>query len=122
MVAAGPTKVVVSTEEFSVLLTPDGCGHDAWVVPAGPFCTQVPAGALATGVPMLWVSTPEVARVSLLEMVLLMMDTFSESCSEIPAPSHPATLFTMMLLVRLTEFHAVYAGTRLLPEQLVVKL
>ena len=92
-------KVVVSTEEFGVLLTPDGCGHEAVFAPVGPVCVQFPAGALATGVPMLWVSTPEEARVSLLEMVLLMMVTFSESCSEIPAPSQPATLFTMMLLV-----------------------
>jgi hypothetical protein len=100
--AGGPPKVVVSTEEFVVLLTPDGCGHDAVLLV--PAWIQFPAGALATGVPMLWVRTPEVARVSLLEMVLLMMDTFSESCSEIPAPSQPATLFTMMLLVSETEF------------------
>ena len=88
-----------------MLLTPDGCGHDA-VSAVGPACTQLPAGALATGVPMLCVSTPEVARVSLLEMVLLMMDTFSESCSEIPAPSQPATLLTMMLLVSETLFQS----------------
>jgi hypothetical protein len=36
MVEAGPTKVVVSTEEFGVLLTPDGCGHDAVFAPVGP--------------------------------------------------------------------------------------
>ncbi len=53
---------------------------------------------------MLCVSTPEEARLSLLEMVLLMMDTFNESCSDIPAPSQPATLFTMMLLVMATVF------------------
>jgi hypothetical protein len=65
-----PVNVVVSTEEFGVLVTPADCGHDAVVGPVGPSCTQFPAGALASGVPTLCVSTPEDARVSLLEMVL----------------------------------------------------
>src|SRR5215469_14561692 len=59
---------------------------------------------------MLCVSTPEEARESLLAMVLLVMDTFSESSSDMPAPSQPATLLTMMLLVTDAEFHEVYAG------------
>ena len=62
---------------------------------------------------MLCVSTPEEARVSLLAMVLLMMDTFNESCSDIPAPSQPARLLTMMLLVMETLFQVVgVAGER----------
>ena len=48
-----PVKVVVSSEELSVLLTPATCGHDAVLVPVGPFVVQFPAGALASGVPML---------------------------------------------------------------------
>ena len=99
-----PVKVVVRIDEFGVLVTPADCGHDADVGPIGPACTQFPAGALASGVPMLCVRTPDEARVSLLEIVLLMMDTFNESWSDIPAPSQPATLFTMMLLVMETEF------------------
>jgi len=39
-------------------------------------------------------------------MVLLMMDTFVESCSDIPAPSQPATLLTIMLLVMETLFQS----------------
>src|SRR5213080_1642047 len=38
-------------------------------------------------------------------MVLLMMFTLGESASEIPAPSQPPTLSTMMLLVTVTRFH-----------------
>ena len=80
---------------------------DAVDAPLGPFCTQLPAGALATGVPILCVSTPEDARLSLLAMVLLTMETLSESCNETPAPSHPAMLLTMMLLVSETLFQSV---------------
>ena len=36
--------------------------------------------------------------------VLLMKFTARESCKETPAPSQPATLFAMMLLVTLTEY------------------
>src|SRR5215469_9084216 len=98
-------KVLVSSVEFRVLLTPAGCAHDAlFAVPIGPVRVKFPAGALASGVPRLFVSTPEVARESLWAMVLLMMLTFSESCNEMPAPSQPEMLFTMMLLVMLTSF------------------
>src|SRR5579863_3449413 len=100
-----PVRLVDSTEEFCMLVTPADCGHDAVVGPVGPGCTQFPAGALAVGVPMLCVSTPEEARVSLLAMVLLRITTFSESWSEIPAPSQPAKLLTIMLLVMETLFH-----------------
>src|SRR2546430_3999653 len=55
------------------------------------------------GVPILLVRTPEVARLSLCMMVLLMIFTFNASCNDIPAPSQPATLLTMMLLVMVTS-------------------
>src|SRR5438105_848059 len=45
------------------------------------------------------------AELALKEIVLLTMFTLGESNSEIPAPSHPATLSTMMLLVTVTRFH-----------------
>src|SRR6266481_5888994 len=103
-VIVSPLKVVVSSGEFCVLVTPADCGHDAVLAPDGLFCTQVPAGALATGVPTPWVSTPEVASESLLAMVLLTILTFNESCSDIPPPSQPTMLFTIMLLVIETLF------------------
>ena len=99
-----------------MLLTPAGCGQDAVFAPVGPVIVQFPAGALAIGVPMLEVSTPDDARLSLLAMVLLTMDTFNESCRDIPAPSQPARLFTMMLLVMDTLFHSVLAGVPPLPQ------
>src|SRR6516225_1913435 len=40
-------------------------------------------------------------------IVLLITFTASESSSEIPAPSQPATLLAMMLLVTCTEYHCV---------------
>jgi hypothetical protein len=101
----GVAKVSVSSVEFRVLLTPAGCGHDALLAaPVPPVRVQFPAGALAIGVPMLLVSTPEVARLSLWAMVLLTICTFNASCNEMPAPSQPATLLTMMLLVMFTLF------------------
>ena len=101
-----PAKDPVSSGVFCVLVTPADCGHDAEVGPVGPGCTQFPAGALASGVPMLCVSTPDEASESLLAIVLLMMVTFKESSSEIPAPSQPATLLTIMLLVTETLFQS----------------
>jgi hypothetical protein len=105
-VIVNPVSDVVNIEEFCMLVTPADCGHDA-VLPAS---TQFPAGALAIGVPMLCVSTPEEARLSLLAMVLLMMATFIESCSDIPAPSQPARLFTIMVLVMETPFQIFAAA------------
>jgi hypothetical protein len=99
-----PVKELLTRAEFIVLATPATCGHDAVFVPVGPVWTQFPAGALACGVPMLWVSTPDDAKLSLWAMVLLTMLTFKESCNEIPAPSQPATLLLMMLLVMDTLF------------------
>src|SRR6516164_4012703 len=91
----GVVKVWVSTGEFRVLLTPAGCGHDAVFAPVGPVRVQFPAGALAMGVPILLVSTPEVARESLWAMVLLTICTFNESWSEMPAPSQPEMMLTL---------------------------
>jgi hypothetical protein len=39
-------KVVVRIGEFSSLVTPEDCGHDAVDGPVGPAITQLPAGAL----------------------------------------------------------------------------
>src|SRR6516164_4156095 len=54
-VIVNPVKVVVSNEEFSVLVTPADCGHDAVAGPDGPVWKQFPGGALAKGAPMLCV-------------------------------------------------------------------
>src|SRR4029077_19269499 len=102
-VIVSPVNVVVSSAEFCVLVRPEDCGHDAVFAPLGPVIVQFPAGALAMGAPRLVVSTPEEARESLEAMVLLMMLTLNASCNEIPAPSQPARLFTMMLLVMVTS-------------------
>ena len=99
-----PLIEVLISAELGVLATPATCGHDAVLAPVGPVWTQFPAGALAWGVPMLWVSTPDDAKLSLWAMVLLTMLTFKESCNEIPAPSQPAMLLLMMLLVMDTLF------------------
>jgi len=50
-------------------------------------------------------STPAEAVVSLEAIVLLIMFTPNESTIEIPAPSQPATLLVMMLLVTVTWNH-----------------
>ena len=61
-------------------------------------------GILACGAPSVLNRTPEDAVVSLDATVLLMKFVFSESCSETPPPSQPATLFAMMLLVTFTLY------------------
>ena len=63
---------------------------------------------LAKGAPIVLKSTPAEAVLSLDTTVLLMMFTFRASSKEIPAPSQPATLLVMMLLVTVTEFQ--FAG------------
>ena len=70
----------------------------------------VPAGRWPSGAPRVLNSTPDEAVVSFDAIVLLMMFTFSASSSEIPAPSQPATLLVMMLLVTETVFQC--AGVR----------
>src|SRR5213082_1041929 len=58
---------------------------------------------LARGAPIVLNSTPDDAVVSLDMTVLFMTFTANESTSEMPAPSQPATLLAMMLLVTFTE-------------------
>src|SRR5712691_5731468 len=62
-------------------------------------------GVLARGAPIVLKSGPAEAVLELKAIVLLMMFTATESVSEIPAPSQPATLSAMMLLVTVTVFH-----------------
>src|SRR5919109_3369857 len=80
--------------------TPATCGA---VVVA--LCVVLVPGWLARGAPKVLKSIPEEAVLALFAIVLLMMFTLGESNSEIPAPSQPATLSTMMLLVTVTAFH-----------------
>ena len=94
-------RFAVKTALFCIATTPATCACDD--VPQ--FAVQVGPGWLATGPPRVLKSTPDEAVLALNEIVLLMMFTLGESTSEIPAPSHPATLSTMMLLVTVTEFH-----------------
>src|SRR6516162_4776922 len=75
---------------------------------------------LAKGAPMVLKSTPAEAVLSLDMTVLLMMFTFRASSKEIPAPSQPATLLVMMLLVTVTEFQrAGVVGKLITSEPLV---
>ncbi len=69
-----------------------------------PVWMQLVPWVLAKGAPIVLKSTPDEAVLSLDMIVLLMMFTFNASSSETPAPSQPATLLTMMLLVTVTEF------------------
>src|SRR5882672_12844027 len=88
------------TALFWMVTRPAGCTAEA--VPQ--FAVQVGPCELASGAPNVLNSTPEDAVVSLDMIVLLMMFTFNESSSEIPAPSQPATLLATILFVNLTEF------------------
>src|SRR5258708_3614829 len=83
-----------------ITTNPPGCGHAAAV----PFMQLDPC-VLAIGPPSVVKSTPEDAVLVLETIVLLTMFTSTESTSEIPAPSQPATLSAMMLLVTVTVFH-----------------
>src|SRR6266853_4871640 len=94
-------RFAIKTALFWIATTPATCGCD--VVPQ--FAVQVGPCWLAMGAPRVLKSTPEEAVLAFNAIVLLMMFTLGESTSEIPAPSHPATLSTMMLLVSVTEFH-----------------
>src|SRR5205085_2441132 len=88
---------------------PAACGVDVVTafgqVPSGLRGTLQGPCVLASGAPSVLNSMPDEAVVSLDAIVLLMMFTFNESTSEIPAPSQPATLLLMMLLVTLTAYH-----------------
>src|SRR5262249_5860504 len=73
------------------------------------FAAGVP-GTLASGANKELNSSPAEAVESLEMIVLLTTFTASASSSDTPPPSHPATLFAMMLLVALTEFHVQRNG------------
>src|SRR6267154_479838 len=107
-VAEGGGRFANSCELFWIATTPAGWGvevvHGAGQVPSGLRATEQGPWALARGAPSVLKSTPEEAVVSLDAIVLLMMFTFSASSSEIPAPSQPATLLVMMLLVTVTLY------------------
>src|ERR1700730_15022692 len=88
---------------------PAGCGVEVVTgVVQIPWAFLPPGGhgpcVLARGARRVLKSTPAEAVVSLDAMVLLMMSRFRASSSEMPAPSQPATLLSMMLLVMLTEY------------------
>src|SRR5437870_701732 len=84
----------------------DGCTPLGGVV-QGPWL-------LAMGAPRVLKSTPDEAVVSLDMTVLLMKFTFNASTSETPAPSQPATLLAMILLVTLTEYHCAGVAGKLI--------
>ena len=71
---------------------------------------QLVPSELASGAPMVVNRMPAEAVVELETIVLLMMFTFSASSSEMPAPSQPATLSAMMLLVICGEYHCAGVG------------
>src|SRR5258708_9921650 len=83
-----------------ITTNPPGCGHEAAV----PFMQLDPC-VLAIGPPSVVKSTPEDAVLVLETLVLLTMFRSTEPTSEHPAPSQPATLSAMMLLVTVTVFH-----------------
>src|SRR6266404_2565367 len=87
---------------FVTLTNPATCGHDC--VPL--FAVQLVSGALARGANSEPERTPDAAVESLETIVLLTMFTANASNNDTPAPSQPATLLVMMLLVTLTEFQA----------------
>src|SRR3989440_299537 len=94
-------RFAIKTALFRCAATPAICARD--VVPQ--FAVQVGPCWLARGAPRVLKSTPDEPVLAFKAIVLLMMFTLGESHSEIPAPSHPATLSTMMLLVTVAEFH-----------------
>src|SRR2546430_2880713 len=107
-VAEGGGRFANSCELFWIATTPAGWRvevvHGAGQVPSGLRATAQGPWLLASGAPSVLNSTPEEAVVSLDAIVLLMMFTFSASSSEMPAPSQPATLLVMMLLVTVTPY------------------
>src|SRR5215831_7414759 len=82
-----------------MLATPATCGHDC-----DGLSVQFFPWLLANGANRDWKSTPEEAVESLETIVLLMTFTANASCRAMPAPSQPATLLAMMLLVMVTVF------------------
>src|SRR5450432_1012421 len=98
---------------FCVDTSPEGWMVDVTIwfpVQSGlVFGSQLPppvvgGGLLPIGAPRVLKSTPEDAVESLEATVLLMKLTLSASWMDTPAPSQPATLLLMMLLVTLTLY------------------
>src|ERR1700692_832163 len=110
-------KLATRVALFCTLTRPAICGHDA-VVP--PLWTQVLCWVLAKGAPMVLNSGPAEAVLSFAMIVLLMMLTFNASSSDTPAPSHPATLSTMMLWVTSGPYHGDLAPA--IPGKVTVEL
>src|SRR5579871_5606011 len=94
-----------STALFCRLTRPAICGGEV-LQPASPQAGGVPAGTglLASGAPMVLNSGPAVAVEEFAAIVLLTILMLSASRSEMPAPSQPATLSAMMLLVTCGEY------------------
>src|SRR5690348_6391763 len=96
-----------------MVTSPAGCGRcGASLIVQFGFCgsegsdmgVQPGGGEAAVGAARALNSTPAEAVVSFDTIVLLMSLTLSESSSDTPAPSHPATLFAMTLLVTVTSY------------------
>src|SRR5271165_5559658 len=95
-----PGKFACRPELFWMLTSPETCGHEVSVP-----ITQLVPSELARGAPIVVNRIPAEAVVELETIVLLMMFTFRASTKEIPAPSQPATLSAMMLLVTVGDHH-----------------
>src|ERR1700758_156584 len=97
----------VSCGLFCMLTRPAGCGHDAvppfWLLHVGGGDWELESGA-----PSVLNNTPEEAVVSFDATVLFVSVTANASSSDTPAPSQPATLLTMILLVTFTWYQ--FAG------------
>ncbi len=96
---------------LAIVTRPAGCGPcGALGIRHSVFCgfigsgvgTQPGGGAEELIAPSVLNSAPADAVVSLDATVLLTNVTFNASCIDTPAPSHPATLLAMMLLVTVT--------------------
>src|SRR5216684_5706305 len=89
------------------------------MVQGAPGAPGAGGGVLASGAPIVLNSGPADAVLELKAIVLLTMFTAVESSSEIPAPSQPATLSAMMLLVTVTVFHCLgFVGKETMSEPL----
>src|SRR5581483_2598662 len=99
---------------FGAAETPAGCGGEFGAQNCELADVHCAAGSeLARPERKVLDRAPEEAVLSLETMVLLMMFTANESTSEMPAPSQPATLFAMMLLVTVAEYQRLgEAGKR----------
>ena len=78
---------------------------DIWGQEVVELVVQLDPSELARGAPIVVNKIPADAVVELETIVLFTMFTFNASSREIPAPSQPATLSAMMLLVMLGEYH-----------------